>query len=73
VKNGVEDPSEDLVEQKARTPFEAEAQKNAFWDEASAKSAGAGPNTPLIVNEADKARYRERARVLVIEVLKAQR
>ena len=67
------DPSDDPVEMRAKALFEAEGQKNLYWDEAFVKRAGTGSDTPLILNEADKAPYRERARALLIEELKSQR
>ena len=62
----------DPIEMRAKALFEAERQKNLYWDEAFVKRAATGSDTPLILNEADKEPYRVRARALIIEELKAQ-
>ena len=69
----MDDPNEDLIEQRAKALFEAEGHKDRHWDDVAVKSAGLGSDTPLILSEADKAPYRERARALLIEELKSLR
>ena len=62
----------DPIEMRAKALFEAERHLNQYWDEAFVKRADPGSDTPSILNDADKQPYRERARALIVEELRAK-